>query len=478
MSIINKKEKVFGNVAALKTLTTGMPKFKKFNSFSSVNNKSDVIAFLSDLIISLIGFIELVNAIIEILTKQLGKIEKDIKKALKIELKGIVSCGINPSLPSFLKSTGSGIVIEVKKIDFIDLFKVDATSKIGKLLYNDVTLSLTDSTDFNTFLYGVIKNEGTTFTWNNIFDITFNAVGTPPTPNNTFTIKTNPSYDTKTLNDLNNDFIDTLTLFNIDNIVSRIIDIIFGSVSFSISKTRKQLEQEEEINAIIDKMVDEDINTKSGEDSNNDDGFFSFTNEEMIIIERRSAERQRGIIKINTSSEETSTVPVSSLTSFTETMSVAQTEKEKKDALKNGLDEMANQSAKNVKNPSDKYNVKISFFQTIIRNLIKVIVGGIISPKVIMIFLLNYKIVYGPTATYKNAIDFIRKNKKLFKQIIKRIAGMIIRILLAIAMRRITKLVADAALVKQKEKINTKKAQLLSLIGIPQEALRKINGLM
>jgi len=55
---------------------------------------------------------------------------------------------------------------------------------------------------------------------------------------------------------------------------------------------------------------------------------------------------------------------------------------------------------------------------------------------------------------------------------------MIIRILLAIAMRKITKLVADAALVKQKEKINTKKAQLLSLIGIPQEALRKINGLM
>jgi len=478
MSIINKKEKVFGNVAALKTLTTGMPKFKKFNSFSSVNNKSDVIAFLSDLIISLIGFVELVNAIIEILTKQLGKIEKDIKKALKIELKGIVSCGINPSLPAFIKSTGSGIVIEVKKIDFIDLFKVDATTKVGKLLYNDVTIGLIDSTDFNTFLYGVIKKDGQKCSWKNIFDITFNSVGTSTRPNNTFTINAHPDYDTKTLNDLNNDFIDTLTLFNIDNIVSRIVDIIFGSVSFSISKTRKQLEQEEEINAIIDKMVNEDINTKSGEDNNNDDGFFSFTNEEMVTIERRSAERQRGIIKINTSSEETSSVPVSSLTSFTETMSAASTEKEKKDALKNSLDEMANQSAKNVKNPSDKYNVKISFFLTIIRNLIKVIVGAIISPKVIMIFLINYKIVYGPTASYKNAIDFIRKNKKLFKQIIKRIAGMIIRILLAIAMRKITKLVADAALVKQKEKINTKKAQLLSLIGIPQEALRKINGLM
>ena len=478
MSIINKKEKVFGNVAAFKTLTTGMPKFKKFNSFSSVNNKSNTIAFLSDLIISLVGFVALVNAIIEILTKQLGKIEKDIKKALKIELKGIVSCGVNPSLPLFIRSSGSGIVIEVKKVDFIDLFKVDATTNVGKLLYNDVTPALIDSTDFNTFLYGVIKNDGTPCNWNNIFNITFNSVGTGGNPNNTFTIKAHPSYDTKTLNDLNNNFIDTLTLFNIDNIVSRIIDIIFGSISFSISKSRKQLEQEEEINTIIDKMVDEDQNTKSGEDSNNDDGFFSFTNEEMVIIERRSSERQRGIIKVSTSSEATSSVPVSSLTSFTQTMSTASTEKDKKDALKNGLDEMANQSSKNIRNPTDKYNVKISFFQTIIRNLIKVIVGAIISPKIIMIFLINYKIVYGPSASYKNAVDFIRKNKKLFRQIIKRIAGMIIRILLAIAMRKITKLVADAALVKQKEKINNKKAQLLSLIGIPKEALRKINGLM
>ena len=55
---------------------------------------------------------------------------------------------------------------------------------------------------------------------------------------------------------------------------------------------------------------------------------------------------------------------------------------------------------------------------------------------------------------------------------------MIIRILLAIAMRRITKLIGDATKEKLKEKMVTKKAQLLSLTGVPQEALRKIKGLM
>ena len=477
MSVAQKKSAVFGKIAAAQTLAGNMPKLKGKNSFPSVNNKGDAINFLTDIIISLIGTVALVAAIIDILTKSLGKIEKDIKKALKVELKSIVSCGINPSLPDFIKSTGSGIVIEVKKVDFVNLFKVDANTTVGKLLYNDVTPLLVDSTDFNTFLSGVIKNDGQTFTWRNILDITYNANGAGTRPNNTFTIKANQTYDTKTLNDLNNDFIDTLTLFNIDNIVVRIVEIIFGSISFSISKTRKQLEEEEKINKIIDKMVDEDINTKDN-DTQGDDGFFSFSNEDMVVIERRSIERQRGIIKIKTSEEVNGSVPVSSLTSFTETMSVAQTEKQKKDALTNGLNKMADDSSGKVTNPSDKYTVKLNFFMSIIKNLIKVIVGIILSPKIVLIFLINYKIVYGPNASYKDGVDFIRKNKKLFKQIIKRIAGMIIRILLAIAMRRITKLIGDATKEKLKEKLATKKAQLLSLTGVPQEALRKIKGLM
>ena len=476
MSIAQKKAKVFGNIAAAQTMTGNMPKLKNKNSFPSVNNKGDAISFLTDIIISLIGTVALIGAIIDILTKSLGKIEKDIKKALKIELKSIVSCGVNPSLPAFIKSTGSGIVIEVKRIDFINLFKVDANTTVGKLLYNDVTPQLTDSTDFNTFLSGVIKNDGQTFVWRNIFDVTFNSVGNATRPNNTFTIKAHSTYDTKTLNDLNNDFIDSLTLFNTENIVVRIVEIIFGSISFSISKTRKQLEEEEKINKIIDKMVDEDINTKDN-DTQGDDGFFSFTNEEMVVIERRSSERQRGVIKIKTSEDVNSSVPVSSLTSFTQTMSVAQTEKEKKDSLTKNLNDMAEESSKKVTNQGDKYTVKLNFFMSIIKNLIKVIVGIVLSPKIVMIFLLNYKIVYGPNATYKDGVDFIRKNKKLFKQIIKRIAGMIIRILLAIAMRRITKLITDATKEKLKEKMVNKKAQLLSLTGVPQEALRKIKGL-
>lgn len=480
MSSINDKNKVFGKIAAAKTLTEGMPKLKKNASFPSINNKSDTILFLTDIIKAIVGTLDLVNTIVDIVTNSLTKIEKDIKKLLKTELKSIVSCGVDPSLPAFIKSTGTGIVIEVKKIDFVDLFKIDANSTVGKLLYTDVTSPATSSTDFNTFLYGVIQNDGITHTWKDkngveIFNITFNSLGTGGNPNNTLTIKTHPNYDNKSLNDLNNNFIDTLTLFKTENVINNLIDIIFGSISFSISKTRKQLEQEEKTNSIIEKMVNEDMNTKEG--TSTDEGFFTFSNDEMVIIERRSLERQRGVIKIKTSNTQNSSVPIETLTSFTNSVTTATTKQDKDTALKNGLNDMANASSSNFGNNTDRYSVKLNFFQMIITNLIKAIVSIVLSPKVVMIFLINYKIVYGQNGFYVDALDFIKKNNKLFVQIIKRISGMIIKILLAIAIKKITKLVTDWAMKKEAEKGANQKVQLLSLVGVPTEALRIIKGL-
>jgi hypothetical protein len=478
MSVVDKKEKIFGNIAAARTLTDGMPKFKKNSSFPSINNKGDTITFLTDLIKALIGYIALVKAIVDILTHQLDKIERDIKKALKTELKAIVSCGVDPSLPSFIKSPG--IEIEVKKIDFLNLFKIDATTKVGELLYNDVTTPLTDSTDFNTFLYGVIQGDGTMYTWkdksgNGLFDVTFNSIGTGTRPNNSLTIKSNTAYNLKTLNDLNNNFIDSLTLFNTGNIVSRIIDIIFGSISFTIKKPRLQLEMEEKINKIVDKLVDEDMNAK--EDDSGNDSFFTFSNEEISVFEARSGERQRGVVKIKTAETVDGSVETRTLTAFTNSLTSASTPQDKKEVLSNSLDEMANETTKNVRAKVDKGSVKLNFIQSIITNLIKAIVGIVLSPKIVFIFLINYKIVYGPDANFKDAIDFIKKNKNLFKQIIKRIAGLIIKILLAIALQKIAKLVGDAMVEKNIEKTKNKKSQLLSLVGVPQAALRAIKGL-
>jgi F0F1-type ATP synthase assembly protein I len=472
MNVISKKKEVFGKIGAIKTLTEGLPKLKLSSSFSSINNSGDVISFLTDLVKTLVGFEALVSSVIDTITHSLPRIEKEVKKALKVELKNIVSCGVNPSLPSWMKSTGPGINIQVKKIDFADILRTDPNSVAGQLIYNDITTPLVNSTDFNTFLYGVIQDEGIEYSWKNIITFKFVANGAPfGFSNNSLIIKADPAYDNKSLTDLNNDFIDSLILFNSDNVVNKVMDIIYGTVSSTIGKSLKQLESEAQINTIIDKMV-----------ANNDknpipDSAFSFTKEETYKQQAEALARKKGSINLKTTNDIPSSVPISQLTDFTQQFkSAGGNVIQQKDAIKNGLTNMANASALNVPNPIDVVSSKLNFIQQIIVTLIKSLVNIVLSPKVILTFVLNYKIVYGPQATFTNGVDFIKKNKNLMNRIMKVIAEELIKILLAIALKEIAVLVSKAMAKKQKEKVTLKLAQLQSLIGVPTNIIQQLLG--
>lgn len=98
----------------------------------------------------------------------------------------------------------------------------------------------------------------------------------------------------------------------------------------------------------------------------------------------------------------------------------------------------------------------------------------ILSPKVIVVFILNFKIVYGPDATFTDGVDFIKKNKNLMSKIMKVIAEEIIKILLNIALKEIGVLVSSAMAKKQKEKGMLKLSQLQSLVGIPSNIIKKL----
>ena len=441
MSVEDKKNKVNSKIAASKVMIAdksnkfNKKKAKALESFN--NNKGKVVTFLTDLLTILVGFQLLINTIVDTLTYYLDKIEKEIKKGLKIQLKDIVSCGIDPGLPAFLKSGGSGIVIEVSKIDFFDLFKVDPFTPAGNLMYKDVMNPLLNSPDFNTFLYGVIQDDGQTHFWNNkngqpMLSITFNSqgttIGTFIRPNNSLTIKASSIYDGKKLTDLNNDFIDSLTLFNTKGLINRIIDSIYGSISFSINKSKQQLIKEARINNVIDNIVD------SADNDVISDNYFTFSNEEVFEHEKQATLRQQGIHILNVSSPTPATIPVTMLTDLNNQLSApGLTTAQQKGIISDNLTKMAQQTTlnnlpnmapiPNIPNmpqmpvlPSvpDNVSIKLNFTSEIFKTFTKTIINSIISPKVILIFLINLKIVYGPAANYVDGVDFIKKNKNIF----------------------------------------------------------------
>jgi hypothetical protein len=476
MSILNQKQKVFGNIAALKTLTDGFPKLKVGSSFPSINNNGDSIAFLTDLIKSLIGYEELVRETVDTLVYSIKDIEGDVKKALKDELKSLVSCGVDPSIPAFIRSTNTGISFPVRKIDFANILLVDPNSVAGKLLYSDITTNLIDSSDFNTFLYQTIQNDGTVEYWGHttssqdILNIRFDSVDVSGiNPNNTLNVKVNSIYDNKTLTELNNDYIDSISLFNTEAIVNNIVDTVFGSITSVLNKTRTMLQTDAKIGTIVDKIVN------STEDVI-EDKVFTFTNAEIQKHEEIAALRKEGHQILEGADKIISKVPMDALTTFNNAIGSATTLEDKRSVVASNLDIMANYSAERSPSKVDIPTIKLNFIQQIINNLIRSIVNIVLSPKVVMIFMINFKIIYGPTASFTDAVEFMKKNKTLFHNIMKRVSKVIVKKLLTIALKKIAILVAQTAAKEEIEKAKSNLTQLLSLIGIPQSTLRLIKG--
>ena len=195
MGIIDQKAAIFGKIGAARTVAEGLPKLVPNPSFPSINNSGDAIGFLVDLLKSLVGIEKLRDIIVDTLAYKLDEMEVGIKIAMKLSLKELVNCGVDPSIPAYIKSSGSGVTTKTNKVDFFDMFKTDPKSPEGNLLYTDPSTPLTSSNDYNTFVYGTIQNDGTVESWNNILDVRFDSVNTSPTPNNTLTFNANASYE-------------------------------------------------------------------------------------------------------------------------------------------------------------------------------------------------------------------------------------------------------------------------------------------
>ena len=151
---------------------------------------------------------------------------------------------------------------------------------------------------------------------------------------------------------------------------------------------------------------------------------------------------------------------------------------EVKSAVSSSLNSIGDDLGSLASNPTDANTVKLNFIQELINNLIKCMVDSILSPKVVAIFLINYKIIYGPDSEFTDSVDFLSKNRNLIHSVTKGIAASITKILMKFALREISKLVADAALKKQLDKNKLYVAQLLTMVGVSPDVITLITQLI
>lgn len=491
MSIFDQKKKIMGDIAALNVITEGLPKLKTTNSFSSMNNDKKPIDFLLDLVQSLIGYEELKENIVDLLTKKLPELETEIKETLKIELKGFVSCGINPMMPQFLSSNGQGVTIKVSEIDFFEILKTSPTSILGSLIYDDVNSGI-NSKDFNTFLYSNIElnksittvNGGTVSAWgasvsgSDILDLKFSPIGS--TTNNIIKINANSNYNNKTLTDFNNAFIDSITLFGLpgeingDKILNNIVDNLFGTIALEVPKTASQLTKEGEINEVLNCILDSDENDVI------DDSYFEFSNQQLSKIQFNVNNRKNGIRIIETCGNLPTSIPLETLLSVNDTFTATTTTpnyiENKVKAMSDAIDTLSNAAASNsitINIPT----IKWKFVLDLIKEFTKSIINIVLSPKLMTLFILNTKIIYGLASETPNAIEFMKKNKQLLIAISKLILEQILKMLLKLALKYIAKKLAKKYSDDTIEQYKNYANQILSLIGVPPEIIKEIQNL-
>jgi len=249
MSLSDSKKNVFSKIGSYTSIIQTIDKTNTTNLFPSINNKKDVIPFLLDTLKVIVGTVALQELTGELLTKFIDGIEPKMKDALKKQATQFNS-GIN--LPTAFSVTG--YQIPVKNIDVYGKLKTNPDSKVGSLLYEKI------KPNFDNSLYSAIKNESTTSIGG--LNMTYSSI------TDKITLKGDPA---ATIGTWTNKYIDSLTIIDKKEIISNVMNKIYGSITNGQNKTVDEVYQELVVDKLIQQLIDDDNDTFELSPNDNDE---------------------------------------------------------------------------------------------------------------------------------------------------------------------------------------------------------------
>ena len=464
MSIIDQKRTLLNNIAALKSLNTGFPELNLSSSFPSLNNNSNAVDFLLDLIKNLIGFDQLKEELIRFLSIQTNSIEATIKLILKNILKKYFSCSIDALIPDFmLDGLGDGFNICVKQIDFFNLLKVDPETIGGKLIYGEI------QKDLNSFLYEVLQ--GNSGTWKSLIKVEYLLQGVVEgqMKNNVFNVKIDSSWTGKTVNDFINNFIDSVVLFTLPSLINKIFDIIFGSISALLGKGRNVIEGEVELEILVNKIVDLP-------DTTINDSYFEFTPDEIDYFNERVNERINGRRILKDCNFVSSSINIDDLIDTNNQLLSTSTLIEIEQILSNQFSILSNQATDDLDETSREFG-QLNFFEQLFKGIVQGLTNVVFAPKTMMIFVTYFKVVNNSVG-FVDFNDFLQQNRQIVIDIVREaILPLITDFLLKLVIKYITKLAIEDQAGRFLEMGKNYQLQLQSLVGVPKQIRDLISGL-
>ena len=432
---IDPKQILLGKIEGLKITNEAFTNISFTNSLPSISKPRNSLEFTLDLFRIFFGGQKVKDEFKLFLLTELKSLSADLISYFKQNIVDYIFCSVDVEIPD---EFFTGVSFSVKEIDFFEALKIDPDSELGKFYYEDYENNL------NKLLYQAINNPGVEYNWNDILLVSYS--------NQNFYIKLDPSFQGKTVYDFVNAYFSKVQFFNDVTIISDFVDGIFGTLSSLASNaiSKRGLKNREQFNILLDKIFD---------DVTVDDSFYSFDDEE---IERRIKQKKEGYFEYVDCELSYVKYDYNLLQGFVDDL--VNVSQYNEDIYNVNFDYLINQTSPTV-SPSDKGSYQNNIFLEFFRNITKSITLKLFSPKQILFIKLFRKMVKKVDVDV-SFVGFFKEHKNFIFDIVKKhILGAVVRYLVTIITRELTKLIAESNIKKQQEQLKFYVLQITSLAG-------------
>lgn len=366
------------------------------------------------------------------------------------------------------------IYIKVSQVDLFKRLKYSPDDKDAKFYYeNSATGPGVIPNSVNRVLYERLQNLGQSYqtqfgsdyrgvSGQDLFDVEYvqfyPAVG-PTNFGDFFKITLKPQLNNRTtVSDFLRDYYGSIDILQFDVLTAEIMNALTGAFDFSIGLSTDQMREQTKFDLILKRLmgictdptkkIDVAGTAKLSDQDFIDDSFFEVSNQELRLIEEKINNTINGVVQFEDCGDLKLPVNVQASRTIVEDVITENVSSKKIDRVEQAISELANDPKWKELVPSLglDVNFKASLDTSLITQLPKIVFKTILSPKVMLGFLIMVKAVSSQfSAQLDNLFDDLEKFMKTFKKFVvnfmQRVTSIFVEELFKIVKKQVKQLV-------------------------------------
>jgi len=244
-------------------------------------------------------------------------------------------------------------------------------------------------------------------------------------------------YPGLTVYEFNYDFVMGMKLYDAETVARQLL-MALANISISVGASYRKYETpyQMRIAEIVKRMIEQTTSEVA-------DCFFTFSNEQYDAMLRQSEEKRANLYPFQDSQNKATVLDPESIMSLLDGFNDNATLEENRDVLYRALTQASAAITEEVL-PEDKYSVKLNFIQNLIRILASILIEALLTPKVMLLFVIN-KQMMGGDDDKMSFEDILKSLMNLILNIVKELVNTIQQLQLEEVLKRISSLIGDIA---------------------------------